>query len=270
MYAGGPTALSVGSVTFFDSSISDTKVFIRTGYTANSQPPTANSLILENINLNNVPVAVEGGNNRTALQGTPVNSYISAWGEGHSYTPNGPNVFQGFIQPVSRSASLLQADGRYYQRSKPQYEQYPRWSFLSARDFGATGDGHTDDTKALQKAINVAAKLRKILFVDHGDYLVSKTIYIPAGSRIVGESYSVILSHGRYFNDINNPKPVIQIGKPGESGTVEWSDMIVSTQGQQRGAILFEYNIKSPSGTPSGTCTVESNPSPNSRTQCRH
>lgn len=256
MSAGGPNALSVGSITFFDSSISDTAVGIRTGYTPNSQPPTANSLILENIHLSNVPVAVEGGNNGTALAGTPVNSYISAWGEGHSYTPNGPNTFRGFIQPVSRPSNLLQSDGGYYQRSKPQYEQYSRKEFISARDVGATGDGHTDDTKALQKAIHLAAAQHKILFVDHGDYLVSKTIYFPKGSRIVGESYSVILSHGHYFNDMDSPKPVVQIGKPGETGTIEWSDMIVSTQGQQRGAILFEYNLKSPAKAPTGVWDV--------------
>jgi glucan 1,3-beta-glucosidase len=211
---------------------------------------------LENIHLSNTPVAIEGGDNTTVLQGTPANSYISAWGEGHSYTPNGPNNFQGSIQPVSRPASLLQADGKYYERSKPQYEQYRVSDFISARSVGATGDGHTDDTKALQKAINLASAQRKILFVDHGDYLVSKTIHVPAGSRIVGEAYSVILSYGRFFNNINSPKPVVQIGKPGETGTVEWSDMIVSTQGQQRGAILFEYNIKSPAGTPTGVWDV--------------
>ena len=82
MYSGGPTALAVGSITLFDSFIRNTKVAVRTGYTNSSQPPAGNSLILENIRLSNVPVAVEGGNNRTVLQGTPVNDYISAWGEG--------------------------------------------------------------------------------------------------------------------------------------------------------------------------------------------
>lgn len=256
MYAGATTALSVGSITFFDSSITNTKVGIRTGFTNSSQPPTANSLILENVQLNNVPVAVEGGNNRTALAGTPTNSYIAAWGEGHEYTPNGPVVFQGFIQPVSRPVSLLQSNGRYYAQSKPQYQQYPVKDFVAARNYGATGNGHTDDTAALQHAVLVAAQENKILFVNQGDYLVSKTIYIPAGSRIVGESYSVILSYGSYFDDMQHPKPVVQIGKPGESGYIEWSDMIVSTQGQQQGAILVQFNLASPSGSPSGIWDV--------------
>ena len=64
------------------------------------------------------------------------------------------------------------------------------------------------------------------------------------------------LSQGSYFNDINNPKPVVQLGRAGERGSIEWSDTIVSTQGQQRGAILFEYNINSPASSPPGLFDV--------------
>ena len=256
MYSGGPSALSVGSVTFFDSSFTDVGIAFRTGYTQNSSPDTANSLILENINLKRTPIAVQDGNNATVLKGTPKNTRISAWGEGHSYTPNGPNDFEGPITPATRPSNLVTSSGAYYVRSKPQYETFPATSFVSARNQGARGDGKTDDTAALQKAINNALKNNKILFIDHGDYLVTKTIYIPPGSRIVGESYSVILSSGSFFNNMNKPQPVVQIGKPGDTGVIEWSDMIVSTQGQQKGAILFQYNIKSPATTPTGVWDV--------------
>lgn len=256
LYSGGPTALSVGSITFFDSSFTDVDVAFRTGYTSTSQPDTANSLILENINLKRTPIAVQDGNNATVLKGTPRTTRITAWGQGHSYTPNGPNDFQGTIAPAPRPAGLITTSGAYYQRSKPQYESYPSTSFVSARKQGAKGDGITDDTAALQKAINNALKNNKILFVDHGDYLVTSTIYIPPGSRIVGETYSVILSSGSFFNNMNKPQPVVQIGKPGDTGSIEWSDMIVSTKGQQQGAILFQYNINSPSTTPTGVWDV--------------
>lgn len=119
-----------------------------------------------------------------------------------------------------------------------------------------TGNGRTDDTEALQSAIDTAASTGKILFVDHGTYLVLSTIHIPAGSKIVGESFSVIMSSGSYFDDLSNPKPVVQIGKSGQTGTIEWSDMIVSTQGQARGAVLFEYNLASPPTAPSGLWDV--------------
>jgi glucan 1,3-beta-glucosidase len=45
--AGGPSALSVESVVFPDSKITNTPVGIRMGRNVNSAPPSANSLILE-------------------------------------------------------------------------------------------------------------------------------------------------------------------------------------------------------------------------------
>lgn len=96
----------------------------------------------------------------------------------------------------------------------------------------------------------------KILYLDHGNYRVTKTIYIPAGSKVVGEALSVIMSSGSFFNDMEDPQPVFQIGKPGEVGSVELSEFIVSTVGQQKGAILIEYNLASPAGTPSGLWDV--------------
>ncbi|KAK4561740.1 hypothetical protein LTR86_004419 [Recurvomyces mirabilis] len=256
MSSGGNTAQSVGSVTLIDSSISNTQVGILSAHGPNSQPPTAGSLALENVVFNNVGTALIDNfpNNNTAIAGGSLT--VSGYAQGHAYTPNGPNNIQGTITPDPRPQSLLQGNGKYYERSKPQYEKYSVNQILSARSFGATGNGHTDDTAALQLAISAAKFQGKVLFVDQGDYLVSSTIYIPAGSKIVGESYSVILSHGPFFNNINLPQPVVRIGLPGERGSIEWSDMIVSTQGQQRGAVLFEYNLNSPSNTPSGLWDV--------------
>ncbi|GAB7348730.1 hypothetical protein MBLNU459_g7467t1 [Dothideomycetes sp. NU459] len=254
MASGGVTAQSVGSVTFIDSSINDTPVGILTAHDAGSLPPTGGSLILENVQLSNVPVAVQGPTG-TALAGSTGSMTIAAWGEGHEYTPTGPINFEGPITPNNRPASLL-VGSKYYERSKPQYQSYPIFAFLSARSAGAKGDGVTDDTHALQAVILAAAAQNKILFLDAGDYKVTKTVYVPRNSRIVGESYSVIFSSGSFFSNINSPQPMLKIGQVGETGTVELSDMIVSTQGAQAGAILVEYNLASPSGSPSGIWDV--------------
>lgn len=253
MASGGSGAQSVGSVTLVDSTITNTRVALNTSHSLNSQPPAAGSLILENVQLNNVPIAVSGPSGTQLNGGT---TKITGWGDGHSYTPKGPNNFLGSITPVSRPSSLLASDGSYYEASKPSYAQYSSSNFISARSSGATGNGRTDDTAALQKAINNAASSGKILFVDHGTYLVTSTIYIPAGSKIIGESYSVIMSAGSFFNDPSSPRPVVQVGKSGESGRIAWSEMIVSTQGQQQGAVLIEYNLVSPAGSPSGIWDV--------------
>jgi len=50
---------SAGSVAFIDSFISNTPIGINTSYDPTSQSPTHGSLILENVQLNNVPVAVQ-------------------------------------------------------------------------------------------------------------------------------------------------------------------------------------------------------------------
>lgn len=205
---------------------------IFTARTDSSEPAAAGSLYLENVKLKNVGVAIAGPQG-TYLGGTASSTTITAWADGNRYLPEGPIKSRGPIEPSKRPSELLDATGNYYTRSKPQYDSVPLSSFLSVRDLGATGNGLTDDTTALNAAFARAQTEGKILFVDAGYYKVTSTIYIPPGSRIVGEALaSVILSSGAYFNDMANPKPVVQVGRPGEQGTLEWSDMFVSTQGE--------------------------------------
>lgn len=213
------------------------------------------SLILENVNLKNVGIAVQGARSVIALAGTTGPMTIAAWGQGHISDGTGSHTaFQGPIPPFSRPSGLLDGQ-KYYERSKPSYADIPVSRFLSARTYGATGNGVVDDTKALQKAVNGAASAGKVLFIDAGIYKVTDTLYIPTGSKIVGESYPVIMSSGSYFANIHAPKPVVQVGRPGSVGCVEWSDMVVATQGYQPGAILIEWNLET-SGTPSGMWDV--------------
>ncbi|KAJ5773672.1 hypothetical protein N7457_008568 [Penicillium paradoxum] len=251
--SGGHDEQSVGSLTLLDSFITNTPVGIVSARDSTSQPPTGGSVILENLFVDNVPVVVQGPGQKTVLTGGT--KHVDAWGQGHSYTPNGPQTFQGTFTPNSRPASLVQGE-QFYERSKPQYSSLSPSSFSSTRSGGATGDGKTDDTAALQKVINDAASGGKIVYFDAGTYRVTSTIKIPAGSKIVGEAYPVIMSSGNYFNDMGSPKPVVQVGASGDSGQVELSDMIVSTQGAQAGAIGIEWNLASPSGSPSGMWDV--------------
>lgn len=243
-------------MTFIDSSISDTPIGILTAYSRNQSSMSNGSLILENVNLKNVDIAVQGARSVTALAGTkPGSMTIAAWGQGHIYDGTGSHTaFQGPIPPFSRPGGLLDGQ-KFYERSKPSYAQTPVSQFLSARTLGATGNGIVDDTKALQKAINAAASAGKVLFIDAGTYKVTNTLHIPTESKIVGESYPVIMSSGSCFDNMHAPKPVVQIGSPDSIGCVEWSDMVVATQGHQPGAILIEWNLKT-SGTPSGMWDV--------------
>lgn len=59
---------------------------------------------------------------------------------------------------------------------------------VSVRDFGAVGDGVTDDTAAIQAAINAGS-----IFVPDGTYLVSSVTVSANGRAIVGQSKNAIL-----------------------------------------------------------------------------
>ena len=257
MTNGNANPLTVGSVTLLDSTITNTPVGIKTDRVAgSSSPATAGSLVLENVGLTNVPVAVQlGTSGATLLAGTTGTTTIAAWGSGNLYNPNGPTTTQGSFTAPTRPASLV-SGGQYYQQSKPQYNNLPVTSFSSVKTGGAKGDGVTDDTTAVQNVITAAAVAGKVVFFDAGTYKVTKTIFVPAGSKIVGESYSVIMSSGSYFSNVNSPQAVVQVGNPGNTGVVQWSDMIISTQGAQGGAILILWNLASTAASPSGMWDV--------------
>ena len=252
--SGGSSGNAVGSIVLIDSTISNTPIGIKADFSSSSTPATAGSVILENVVLEKVATAAVLDNGNTALAGG--STTIAAWGQGHSYTPSGPNFFEGSIAPVNRPSSLT-SGGKYYTQSKPQYGSLALSSFVSARSSGATGNGHTDDTTALQNAISSAASAGKVLFVDAGTYLVTKTITIPPNSKIVGEAFSVIMSSGSFFNNINSPQPVLLVGTTsGQSGSAQLSDLIIATQGAQAGAVLIQWNLAAPAGSPSGLWDV--------------
>ena len=238
--------LEVGSVVIIDSEITNCPTFIDQAWTRATSPIGAGQLVIENIKLNNVPVAVKGPGGATVLAGGSIT--IGTWGQGNRYTPNGPEKFQGAMTAAVRPAGLLD-NGKFYSKSKPQYENLSTDNFISARSSGATGDGNTDDTAAVQTAINTAVSQNKVLFFEHGVYRVTNTLDFPPGLRAVGESFSVIMGSGSNFADQNNPRPVVRIGQVDQSGSIEWSDMVVQTQGGTAGAKLIEYNLRTARGS---------------------
>jgi len=62
---------------------------------------------------------------------------------------------------------------------------------ISVKDFGATGDGTTDDTAAVKAAVNAAAG--NSLFFPAGTYIISSGITLPSNTYIYGVENSSIL-----------------------------------------------------------------------------
>lgn len=239
------TSVDVASVVMIDSEINNTPVGIEYG----ADDPTNNTIILENVRFNNVATLVKGP--AGDVPGSTGKMTIKDWGRGKIYLPPGlVFTFQGEFP--------AQTSGKIFHFPKPRYEDLDSSKFYSVKADGhAISDGVTDDTIAINAAISIALTLGRVLFFDAGQYVVTSTIHVPSGSKIVGEAFSVIMSQGLFFADMDHPQPVVQVGTPGGSvGTVQWSDMIVSTKGPQTGAILIEWNVASTANAPSGMWDV--------------
>jgi Pectate lyase superfamily protein len=65
--------------------------------------------------------------------------------------------------------------------------------FVSVKDFGAKGDGVTDDTEAINRALyeiycrTTSISARKTLYFPAGNYVISASINVPSHARIIGE-----------------------------------------------------------------------------------
>ncbi|KAG1724556.1 glycoside hydrolase family 55 protein [Suillus lakei] len=246
--ATGGTTISnqtVGSEAIIDAVVTNTPIFVRSSVASKGQ--LAGSLVLNNIKLSNVPTAVGVVGGTTVLAGGTTT--IASWGQGNVYsgTSGSKNFTQGNIVSANKPSVLLDSAGRIFGKAHPQYASYATGQFISVKSQGAKGDGHTDDTAAIQNVLNEYAGC-KIIFFDSGTYHVTNTITIPAGTQIVGEAWSVIMAGGSAFSDQNNPRAVIQAGAANSQGVLEISDMVFTTTGPAPGAVMIEWNVHDPSG----------------------
>ncbi|MCJ1425652.1 hypothetical protein MMC29_003552 [Sticta canariensis] len=261
--ANGDTVQSVGSVLVQDSKFAGTPKAVVT--TFRPGPSASNgTLVIDNVDFTGSSVAVVDTQGQVILAG---GSKVSSWAQGNAYTTgnlgtagnlgtplnctsaaaasaSGLNV-QGPLTAPSKPASLLDAQGAVVERSKPQYEAVPSSSFISVKSRGAKGDGKTDDTEAIQAVFNSVAA-NNVVYFDHGAYIISKTVKVPANVKITGEIWPLIMASGVAFSDQTKPVPVFQVGQPGDSGSVEMSDLIFETIGSQPGATMIEWNVAEP------------------------
>jgi len=83
---------------------------------------------------------------------------------------------------------------------------------VSAKDFGAVGDGVADDTAAIQAAIDAAAAAGPVLHVPAGTYRLTSPVEVPAGGVIEGVS-------GLYMANTFSGRTVFHIDHTGKGFT---------------------------------------------------
>jgi hypothetical protein len=97
-----------------------------------------------------------------------------------------PSISAVLPSSSSRAGKFL----KFSSTGSPTAEAVPTFA-VSVTDFGATGDGTTDDTAAIQTAVNTAY----MLFFPAGTYKVTSPITLRSNNHLFGEGASSVISY---------------------------------------------------------------------------
>ncbi|KAH8901101.1 pectin lyase-like protein [Thozetella sp. PMI_491] len=239
----------IGSITIMDATFTNVKQAILMDPPQNATKSGTTGIVLENVLFQSVPQPVSDTSGKTWLASSGGSLSLVKWIQGPIYFGLDDRRYLDGTQPVDRVATLLSPFSNglpmapYFGRSKPQYETTPVSSFVNLKTQGAKGDGVTDDTAALQNAFNKYAGTGTIIFADAGVYMITDTVFIPPGTKLVGEAWTQFAATGSKFQDQTNPRVMLRVGNDGDTGSVEMQDIIFTTKGPTPGAVLVEWNI---------------------------
>ncbi|AFY96779.1 glycoside hydrolase family 55 protein [Chamaesiphon minutus] len=128
---------------------------------------------------------------------------------------------------------------------------------LNVKNFGAKGDGMTDDTAAIQSLLNAHPNGGRIIYLPNGTYLVSQTIVWPPGTPGKGNEYKNTILQGQSqsgvtiklkdsaagFTIATTPKAVIFTGPaPAQRFGNSIRNLTVDTGTNNPGAIGIQFN----------------------------
>ncbi|EFQ29041.1 hypothetical protein CGRA01v4_11404 [Colletotrichum graminicola] len=229
---GGNTA---GVVSLVDSSVSACNAGVNTRVTGYGE----NSLVIDNFQVTGSTAVKSAADGSTLRSGSvPAGQ---TWVVGYV---NSNNLQGGTTYPIERPAALLSGN-RYFTAPLPQYEKYALDQFVSLKgdpQFPVYGDNSHDDGPNIN-AILQKYKGCKIIFVPQGIYLTRETIYVPPGTRLIGETLSIINGLGSQWWNPDDPQPILKVGNPGETGIAQITDITVEVADVQQGATLVQINM---------------------------
>ena len=171
---------------------------------------------------------------------------VPGWRQGPLYAHG------GVLDPsTSGPVALTRADAPLERRVRPTFDDSPT-APVNVLTFGAVGDGKTDDTAALQRAL--AAPGSPPVFLPYGYYLISSTLTMPPGGALVGELGSVLLADATApaFANAASPTPLLSV--PAGSTGVRLVDLLFSLTGNAPGLVFLDW--RAPATAPSGLWDV--------------
>jgi hypothetical protein len=100
----------------------------------------------------------------------------------------------------------------------PSFESHGATNVKDA-PYGAKGDGQTDDTAAIQRAINE----HEIVFLPKGCYLLTRTLELKPRTKLIGVGQTMSLlvpAKSGAFADAKNPAPMVRTADSADAATV--------------------------------------------------
>ena len=129
-----------------------------------------------------------------------------------------------------------------FTRRRPKYYDVLVNQIMDVKALGAKGDGTCDDRAVLNAILDGAANTSSIVYFPYGVYIITDTLRVPIGSRIIGQAWAQIMASGSNFQDELRPRAAVQVGRPGDTGIIEIQDMLFTVSGPTAGAVVVEWN----------------------------
>lgn len=175
----------LGSLVILDSTSINSGPVLTFHDSSNDSGDRNNQIIIENLSHSGTnPIAVdENGNVKLASI-----SSVDTWVFGNEI----PGNYQAGKSSTTNRPGVLLSGGKYLTKTQPSYRQYASDQFVNVKavsGFTVKGDGSTDDSASLNAILAQNAANCKISYFPYGVYIVKSTLYIPPGSRIVGETW---------------------------------------------------------------------------------
>ncbi|KAL5617780.1 hypothetical protein FOVSG1_000002 [Fusarium oxysporum f. sp. vasinfectum] len=243
--AGGPmsTGQGIGSLHLTDLRFHYVQVAVSTSVMADN----STALLLSNSGFYNVDTIVEDTSKKQVLlKGGKGTVNVDTWGFGRVTSANGTTAFHNganLDSPVRNESLITGGRKQFFTRRRPKYNDLGFSQILDAKAYGAQGDGKTDDTAVLNHLFSAAANMSAIVYVPFGVYIISDTVEIPVGSRVIGQAWPQIMATGSKFADALKPRVAVRVGLSGQVGVVEIQNMMMTVKGATAGVIMMEWNV---------------------------
>ncbi|CAG7926346.1 unnamed protein product [Penicillium olsonii] len=232
------TSNGLGSMVLLDSTAVNTGPVVRFHDSSQDTGNQNSQFLIQNLKHDTPNAIAVNSDGKVVLAATP---HVDTWVWGTVV----PEKYEtGASWETKRPASLL-VDDKYFIKAQPTYQDYTKEDIVNVKLVSAhkvNGDGQTDDTESLNAILAENADSCKVTYIPYGVYRVSDTLFVPVGTRIVGEAWSVISGYGEKFKNSDQPRPVVQLGNPGDVGLIEIQDMRFSVGEILPGAKIIEVN----------------------------